>query len=557
MKTTQKIRTLNRELVGYFVFILGLMGILFVAMMFSIICIFNMNEEINRDIKYAAKLYAAETAHYKWVSNLLLSVSDGREFTGSLDETKCDFGQFIYDENNHKNAKKAELIDAAEPIHKQIHEAAEGILAISEQDSQAGVAAYDESVKPAIEQLLAILETETARVEKEIAGRQQLLLIIVVIGGTVCVATLVLNWMCVKKLYRFLKTEVSEKIRLLSKETTKLAEGQLDLQIAKDGQIEEIIQLQTSLGIAAEELSCYVNAIDMGMGEFAKGNLAATSSVPFIGDFTAIERSIDVFAEKISDVISNVGDASVSVAQSSEQISMAVQDLAESAQNQSMSAQTLADQSEQVNDMIGTIVEEMKDVKALIATAGETVLDEQDRMTEVTQSMEQIKDRSQRISEIIETLEGIVRQTKLLALNASIEAASAGEFGRGFAVVADEVNKLADQSANASRDIADLIMDTMGVVEEGDQKVTAAAAHLENIIGITRDITEKVELVFESTESESQAMGQIKQSIHMISQEILTNSAASEENAASSQELASQAQLLRSLTEQFQVRKLS
>ena len=557
MKTSQKIRTLNRKLVGYFVFILGLMGILFVAMMFCIICIVSMNEEINSDIKYSAKLYAAETAHYKWASNLLLSVSDGREFTGSLDETKCDFGQFIYDERNHKNAKKAELIDAAEPIHKQIHEAAEGILTISEQDSQAGVAAYEESVKPEIEQLLAILDTETARAENEIAERQRLLLILVVIGGIVCVATLVLNWMCVKKLYRFLKTEVSEKIRLLSKETTKLAEGQLDLQIAKDGQIEEIIQLQTSLGSAAEELSCYVNAIDMGMGEFAKGNLAATSSVSFIGDFTAIERSIDAFAEKISDVISNVGDASVSVAQSSEQISMAVQDLAESAQNQSMSAQTLADQSEQVNDMIGTIVEEMKDVKALIATAGETVLDEQDRMTEVTQSMEQIKDRSQRISEIIETLEGIVRQTKLLALNASIEAASAGEFGRGFAVVADEVNKLADQSANASRDIADLIMDTMGVVEEGDQKVTAAAVHLENIIGITRDITEKVELVFESTESESQAMGQIKQSINMISQEILTNSAASEENAASSQELASQAQLLRSLTEQFQVRKLS
>lgn len=553
---TQKrqVKALDRELMRYFALIIGSIGVLFLAMTISILTVDRMNASIHDDISYMEQLYGAETAHYKWANALMLSVSSGREFTGSLDETKCGFGQFLYGEGNRKDADRAALIDAAEPIHKKLHASAEGILAAAEADREGGMAAYGENAEPAIEQLVQLLDAETDRVEGELAGRQTILVVLLTVGGAICVIEIILTVFCVYRLFRFLRREVSGKIMALSKETTKLADGQLDISVGQDGQVEEIVTLQKALDFAAEELARYVHAIDEEMEQFASGNLAAESSVEFLGDFAAIRASIGAFSEKMSGVISNVGEASVSVAESSEQISMAVQELAESAQNQSMSAQTLAEQSEHVDDMIGKIVEEMKGVKSLILSAGDTVRDEKQLMAGVTDSMAQIKERSEQIREIIDTIDSIVKQTKLLALNASIEAARAGESGKGFAVVAGEVSKLADQSAEASRDIADLIMNTMDVVGEGDRKVLDAADGLDSIVGITKEITDRVESVFESTEAESAAMGEIRQSIGIISQEILTNSAASQENAASSQELAGQAQLLRSLTGQFTVR---
>ena len=553
-KNTKDMKPLNRLLLKYCRWIVGSIGVLFLAMTISVLSISRMNTAIHEDIGYLERLYGAQTAHYKWANALILSASDGREFTGTIDETKCGFGQFIYNEENRRNADKAAMINTVEPLHKELHASAKYILAQAKEGQDAGIRAYEERIAPVIEQLIGLIDEETQRAGTEVAKRQSLLLLLLIAGGVVCVMELVITIFCLCRLFRFLRMEVSQKLEGLSNEMGKLAEGYLDLGIEQDGQVEEIRKLQRSLHVATEELARYIRAIDLGMEAFAEGNLAEESNVEFIGDFREIQRSIDMFAEKISKVISDVDVASVSVAQSTEQISMAVQDLAESAQNQSESAQKLTEQSDHITDMIGSIVVEMKGVKSLVVTAGDTVEDEKSRMTEVTQSMEQIKDRSEQIREIIGTIDDIVKQIKLLALNASIEAARAGEAGKGFAVVADEVSKLADQSSEASRGISELIMDTMEVIKEGDRKVDAAANHLESIVDITMAITDKVNNVFASTEEESAAMDQIRHNIDIISQEILTNSATSQENAASSEELASQAQLLKTLTGQFKIR---
>ena len=94
---TQKrqVKALDRELLRYFALIIGSIGVLFLAMTISILTVDRMNASIHDDIRYMEQLYGAETAHYKWANALMLSVSDGREFTGSLDETKCGFGQFL------------------------------------------------------------------------------------------------------------------------------------------------------------------------------------------------------------------------------------------------------------------------------------------------------------------------------------------------------------------------------------------------------------------------------------------------------------------------------
>lgn len=181
---------------------------------------------------------------------------------------------------------------------------------------------------------------------------------ILIIGAVIDSVEVELMIVCVYRLFRFLYREVSLKIEKLCRETIKL--------------------------------SRYVNAIDYGMGEFAKGNLTARSSVTFIGDFASIQKSIVVFAEKVKDVIGSVEESSQIVAESSEQISGASQDLAESATNQAQSVSMLLEENEQVVEMIQSTAKGMQGIHELTDTAGRRVLEEKQKMAEVLASMEEI-----------------------------------------------------------------------------------------------------------------------------------------------------------------------
>lgn len=91
-KDTKDMKPLDRLLLKYCRWIVGSIGVLFLAMTISVLSISRMNTAIHEDIGYLERLYGAQTAHYKWANALILSASDGREFTGTIDETKCGFG---------------------------------------------------------------------------------------------------------------------------------------------------------------------------------------------------------------------------------------------------------------------------------------------------------------------------------------------------------------------------------------------------------------------------------------------------------------------------------
>jgi methyl-accepting chemotaxis protein/methyl-accepting chemotaxis protein-1 (serine sensor receptor) len=157
-------------------------------------------------------------------------------------------------------------------------------------------------------------------------------------------------------------------------------------------------------------------------------------------------------------------------------------------------------------------------------------------------SMSAIQDSSQKVSKIIKTIDEIAFQTNILALNAAVEAARAGEAGMGFAVVADEVRNLAQRSAQAAKDTAALI-------EESIVKTQAGATKVEQVSGAIAGITESVEkvkgLVDEvSIASRQQAQGidQVSQAIAQMEKVTQTTAATAEESAAASEELNAQAE---------------
>lgn len=266
-----------------------------------------------------------------------------------------------------------------------------------------------------------------------------------------------------------------------------------------------------------------------------------------LGVYFLISRIIN----RLRELIQSISDGSTQVTSAVAQISESSQVLAHGASEQSASLEETSSASEQITAMTRKNSENSRLASEEMDRVNGRVKDSNAALGEMAASMNEIKASGGRISKIIKVIDEIAFQTNILALNAAVEAARAGEMGAGFAVVADEVRSLAQRSAQAARDTAPLI-------EESIAKSNAGSARLEQMAGAIHSITEssaKVKILVDevSLGSKEQARGieQVSQSIHQMNQVTQSNAASSEENAASCEELAAQAESMNSIAQQL------
>ena len=155
--------------------------------------------------------------------------------------------------------------------------------------------------------------------------------------------------------------------------------------------------------------------------------------------------------------------------------------------------------------------------------------------------MARIEKSSNEIADIIGVIDEIARQTNLLALNAAVEAARAGEAGRGFAVVASEVRSLAQRSAQAAKDIKNLITTSTGQVKDGVGLVNKAGTALHQIVESIRNVSETVAEIARATSEQAQSLDQVNKALAQLDEGTQQNSALVEENAATAKALEQQA----------------
>ena len=158
----------------------------------------------------------------------------------------------------------------------------------------------------------------------------------------------------------------------------------------------------------------------------------------------------------------------------------------------------------------------------------------------VTEAMSEISDSAEKISQIIKTIEGISFQTNLLALNAAVEAARAGEAGKGFAVVADEVRNLAQRSAKAAKDTSELIEGSVQRVRVGSHNVNQLSASFKEIEEGAREVGRLILDITDATTEQAGGVEQVNTAVARMESVTQENAATAEESASASRKLSEQ-----------------
>jgi methyl-accepting chemotaxis protein len=173
-----------------------------------------------------------------------------------------------------------------------------------------------------------------------------------------------------------------------------------------------------------------------------------------------------------------------------------------------------------------------------VSVEGGTAVDE------VVATMRLIDESSRKIVDIIAVIDGIAFQTNILALNAAVEAARAGEQGRGFAVVAAEVRTLAQRSGNASKEIRELIIESVQRVEDGVSQVNEAGARMRETVASIERVAAIVSDITAASRGQSEGIEQVGQAVTTMDQMTQQNAALVEEAAADAESLQDQSRAL-------------
>ncbi|WP_275785309.1 methyl-accepting chemotaxis protein [Pararhizobium gei] len=315
------------------------------------------------------------------------------------------------------------------------------------------------------------------------------------------------------------------------------------------GKITKVVKFATDVTARVHA----VNTIGAALTRLSQGDLSFTIDEAFATDFEGLRRTMNDTLSQMRNTLGAVSQSTGQIDTGTREISQSAEDLSKRTEQQAASLEETAAALDQITVNVTNASKRADEARHAATTASENAQRSGKVVADAVGAMSRIETSSNQISNIIGVIDEIAFQTNLLALNAGVEAARAGDAGKGFAVVAQEVRELAQRSAQAAKEIKELIRNSSHEVSTGVKLVSETGEALRTIQENIVAVNEHMEAITSSAREQATGLSEVNSAVNQMDQVTQQNAAMVEETNAASATLAQETARLRELIDGFQL----